>query len=149
MSGFEGGLRERYGYRAQYGNHVLPSLCDALVCSGLVQQEGLRMSVDTLSDLCRDLLYRTPVVVVVVALSEFKKGGSRGGKDTLRCDSVAALEMKVMLATTSAEWAQGGPESPALCTREDCCALSASALHLTSHNACYMSQSTLPLATTV
>jgi hypothetical protein len=70
------------------------------------------MSVDTLSDLCRDLLYRTPVVVVIVALSEFKKGGSRGGKDTLRCDSVAALEMKVMLATTSAEWAQGGPESP-------------------------------------
>jgi hypothetical protein len=82
MSGFEGGLRERYGYRAQYGNHVLPSLCDALVCSGLVQQEGLRMSVDTLSDLCRDLLYRTPVVVVIVALSEFKTGGGRGGKDT-------------------------------------------------------------------
>jgi hypothetical protein len=30
----------------------------------------------------------------------------------MRCDSVAALEMKVMLATASAEWAQGGPESP-------------------------------------
>jgi hypothetical protein len=83
MSGFEGGLRERYGYRAQYGNRVLPSLCDALVRSGLVQQEGLRMSVEhTLSDLCRDLLYRTPVVVVIVALSEFKTGGGRGGKDT-------------------------------------------------------------------